>query len=256
MNNKIALYFRDEFRLARAAAFRDAESFEEVMFVLERMGSLLNNGIGTGIGSYKDVLQREAAKSSLAFDVPSEHREYHTPFEQLLDLVKDARNSALHEGSFARHLTAHTIELSLIIEDALMNKSILVSEFMVSDPICACPWQPLSFIRQKMLVNSFSYLPVYTNYRGEKGWWVISDYALAEYLRKVSSKNERKRHLATLLSETLENNTIELSKPHVCSPDCPISDIISQIGSLPILVISEKGKDLDLLGIVTAFDLL
>lgn len=256
MNSDIALYFRDEFRLARASAFRDAESFEEVIFVLERMGSFLNNGEGTGIGSYKDVLRQEAANSPLAFEIPADHREYHTPFEVLLDLVKDGRNSALHEGSFARHLTTHTIELSLIMEDALMDKSLLASEFMVNDPICAQTWQPLSIIRQKMLVNSFSYLPVYAEYRGETRWCVISDYSLAEYLRKVSSKGERKKHLAALLSETLEQNTIELSKPRICNPNCPISDIINDLSSLPILVTSERGNDSELLGIITAFDLL
>ena len=32
-----------------------------------------------------------------------------------------------------------------------------VSDFMVRNPVCASMWQPLSFIRQSMLVNSFSY---------------------------------------------------------------------------------------------------
>ena len=35
MDTSIALYFRDEFRQARAVAFREAESFEEVIFNLK-----------------------------------------------------------------------------------------------------------------------------------------------------------------------------------------------------------------------------
>jgi hypothetical protein len=256
MDTSIALYFRDEFRQARAVAFRDAESFEEVIFILERMGSYLNKGVGNGLGDYKDILKKEAAKSPLACDISSGNREYHTPFAELFDLVKNARNSALHEGSFARHLTTHTIELSLIMEDALMHKSILVSDFMVRDPVCAHPWQPFSFIRQKMLVNSFSYLPVYADYCGEKAWWLISDYALANYLREAPSNNKRKKHLATHLSTALKNNTIKLDKPYMCGPDNSIDDIMQHVGSSPILVRSDASDPSDLLGILTAFDLL
>ena len=127
---------------------------------------------------YEAILCEEANKSPLAYEIPSARRQYHTPFSDLLELVRDARNSALHEGSFARHLTIHVVELSLIIEDALMYNSVAVSDFMVRDPVCAYPWQPLSFIRQKMLLNSFSFLPVCVDYKDEKDWWVVSDLSL------------------------------------------------------------------------------
>ena len=44
-----------------------------------------------------------------------------TPFSRLYDLVQDARNDALHQGAFARHLTIHAIGLALILEDALRS---------------------------------------------------------------------------------------------------------------------------------------
>jgi hypothetical protein len=66
----------------------------------------------------------------------------------------------LHQGAFARRLTGHAIELSLVLEDALRRSldSPVVGDYMVRGPICAEPWQPISFIRQRMLANSFSFL--------------------------------------------------------------------------------------------------
>ena len=73
--------------------------------------------------------------------------------------LKDGRNDALHQGACARHLANHAVQLALVLEDALMPSEPKVSDFMVRDAICAAHWQPISFVRQQMLANSFSYLP-------------------------------------------------------------------------------------------------
>ena len=69
MDTEAALFFRDELRQARAVALRDAEAFEEIVFVLERMGSFLKGG-GIGLKDYEEVLCEEARKSPLACEIP------------------------------------------------------------------------------------------------------------------------------------------------------------------------------------------
>jgi len=75
------------------------------------------------------------------------------------------------------HLTTNAVELSIVLEEAIMNGYDRVGDFMVRNTVCAYLWQPLSFIRQTMLANSFSYLPVPTGDRGSQfgNWLQISD---------------------------------------------------------------------------------
>ena len=123
------------------------------------MGVYLTHKIGT-LWGYRSNVIKEASSSPLAEQIPSLLPEWHAPFASLYDLVREARNDALHVGAFARHLTRHAIELSLVLEDALMAEAVVARDFMVEGPICASAWQPLSSIRSTMLANSFSYLPV------------------------------------------------------------------------------------------------
>ena len=89
----------------------------------------------------------------------------------------------MHQGAFARHLTVHAIELAIVLEDALTQlKNPMVSNFMVRNPVCAEMWQPVGLIRQQMLVNSYSYLPVLR----ENHWYLISDADIAMYLLSLA----------------------------------------------------------------------
>jgi hypothetical protein len=156
---EIAVFFRDQFREARATALRDAEGFQEVLFVLERFGTSLTGGIQT-LKKYEGDIQKMALISPLAKDIPERHKSWHLPFSKLYELVRKARNDALHQGAFARHLTNSAIQLTLVLEDALMSDRNMAGDYMVREPVCASSWQPLSFIRQQMLAHSFTYLPV------------------------------------------------------------------------------------------------
>ena len=72
--------------------------------------------------------------------------------------MKDGRNDALHQGAFARHLTKHAIELAIVLEDVLSNDlDPVVTDFMLRNPVCGEPWQPIAFLRQQMLANSYSF---------------------------------------------------------------------------------------------------
>ena len=129
----------------------------------------------------------------------------------------------------------------------------LVRDFMITNPICAELWQPLSFIRQNMLVNAFSYLPVKVSQNGDHCWKVVSDRALAAYIRDSLPQEQRVR-LAQTLSNAVENGHLELEVVDVKDGQTPLSEVIKRVSHLPILV--SNGSTSNLTGILTAHDLL
>lgn len=174
-----SLNFADQLRSAREAAIRDGEAFEVVVYTIERLGSFLKGSIAD-LGTYEQELSALVGSQN--------EPESFTPFPLLFDLVREARNDALHQGAFARHLTIHAIELALRLEDALRQQlPAIVENYMVRNPTCAELWQPVSLIRQQMLANAFSFMPVETG-RGQ--WSLLSDADLAKYL--TENRSERK----------------------------------------------------------------
>lgn len=251
IGREVAIHFRDQLREARAVALRDAEAFEEIAFVLERLGAYLSKEQGS-LGRYSTWITNQAASSPMATEVPTELPHFHQHFDIKYDIVRDARNSALHEGALARHLTANAIELSLVLEEAIMSERHQVSDFMVRTPVCAFMWQPLSFIRQTMLVNSFSYLPVPIQSDGQTDWKLISDFRLSHYLRK-NGKIE-KGGLIQRLQDAVKLGQIELHTVRTCDPCDKIETLLQTSDGLPTLVLSPDNNEL--LGILTPFDLL
>ncbi len=251
LDQEVALHFRDQLRAARAAALRDAEAFQEIVFVLERLGAYLSNERGS-LWSYGPRIKDQVAHCPMAEEVPRELPEFHQQFDVKYDIIRVARNAALHEGARARHLTINAIELSLVLEEAIMSELQQVSDFMVRSPVCAFMWQPLSFIRQTMLVNSFSYLPVPIENDGNTDWRLISDFRLGQYLRR--NGKDLKDRLIQRLGETVKSQDIELHSVNTCHPQEKIEAVLQTSEGLPTLVLSLDKKEL--LGIVTPFDLL
>jgi len=252
MKDHHRIYFRDELRDARAAALLDAEEFDSILFVIERLGSYLTGQIGT-LADYKNAII-SLAKGSALSQLPTSLHGWNPPFNRLFGQLAEARNDALHQGAYARHLTTHAIQVSLILEDALMDGRDKVGDFMVKNVVTASLWQPLSFIRQQMLLNSFSFLPV-LNDAGEPTGELIADCSLACYL--VGSRKER---LAQKLGEVAESGGIKLLATAKCQSNDKVRQILSDVTMnderLPILVIDEQGGRKHLIGLVTAFDLL
>jgi predicted RNase H-like HicB family nuclease len=248
-----AVYFRNQFREARTKAFQDAEAFSEILFAIERLGSYLIGEIGT-LDHYRSCIQKLADDSPLAKEIPEKHSYSHIEFHRLYEVVMQARNDALHQGAYARHLTSRSIELSLVLEDALMSNGKLVCDYMVINPICADLWQPLSFIRQQMLANSFSFLPVRDS---DECWKFISGDALAKYLQV--KKEVRSTRMMQTLEEVLKepDAALALLPVETIEANKSIDEAISKIKNYcPVLVTSDgtdKGK---LIGILTSFDLL
>jgi len=127
MTREPAIAFANQLRSARLAALGDAEAFDGIIHVVERIGSYLSKerlgdlGKVGSLYNYGKELLDLASNSGVAIETPEQFSVLLTPFGRLYDLVTVARNDALHQGAFARHLTGHVIELAIILEDALSN---------------------------------------------------------------------------------------------------------------------------------------
>ena len=252
--------FRLQLQHAREEALKDAEAFEGIIHIIERLGLFLSRKV-QDLGKYKDAMSEVVKHSALATDIPVKWRNVHTPFSLLYELVRNGRNDALHIGAFARHLTTHAIELALILEDALrmIDHTNYVSDYMISEPVCAELWHPVSFVRQRMLTNSFSYLPVSN---AESKWCLVSDLEVAKYLQGYPESDskpndeqrsaERKRRLAKPLNEATE---IKLCPARCVTREMPIVQALEKFNGVPLLVVSDT-KEPKLEGMLTAFDLL
>ena len=260
IDRKPAIFLANQLRLARLAALADAEAFDGIIHVVERIGSYLSKEElgdkgkhGTlGNSTFKMGLTIFAAKSALA--LPSKDcRDLLTPFTDLYELVRQARNDALHQGAFARNLTRHAIELAIILEDALSTQfNPTVADFMVQDPTCGELWQPVAFIRQQMLANSYSYLPVLG---AGKEWLLVSDASLARFLGPDRDGNDRRLRLATTLEDAAKASSHILEPAIVLPADATIDEALEVLKTANVMLVKHSDRE-RLLGILTAFDLL
>lgn len=246
------LYFRDDLRAARAVALSDAEKFEPLIHAFENLGSLLAKPRANLQEKFEAIGVMVDQASALGVTIPNAFPECHMTLAEMADSVRHARNDAVHTGAFARRLTTHAIELAIVVEEALTITMNEVRQFMVRNPVCAEDWQPLSFVRQSMLANSFSYLPVFivsgSSNAGE--WMLVSDYRLAEYMRAPSSATRNQR-MQMILVEARQGG-LKLEKPHICSPKSEVALALKECKGLPVLII----EDTHLVGLLTPFDLL
>ena len=270
MDREVALYFRNEFREARTVALKDAEGYQQILFVLERLGAYLLGGgcyedhehkRTNGLDAYKNCILALVKKYHPFQGKPPD--DYHTASESLYEMVRLGRNDALHQGAVARNLTSHSVQLSLMLEDALMSasKSEQIKDYMIRRPVCAEAWQPVSFVRQMMLENSFSYIPVYMKKKkcAEEGsWHIIADYHIVAYLQFSGC---HKKLLAQSIEEAIGSNRMAGEEAFPACPDEKIRDVLEryvseQYQGKPILVVKKRDNCDELLGIATAFDLM
>ena len=249
MDRDAVVTFCAQLRDARENALRDSEAFDGIIHVVERLGSFLRGEI-IHLGGYKGKIEQNASYSALSENIPNQWRGSHVPFSLLYDLVTDARNDALHQGAFARRLTGHAIELSLVLEDAL-KRSLdrpTVGDYMVRNPVCAEMWQPISFVRQQMLASSFSFLPVK---RGAE-WCLVSDLEIANYLGADASERRQK------LAHGLNALEAELQPAKLCAVETSLEEALRMLdgSQRPLLVYRKNGEQQSLIGIITPFDLL
>jgi hypothetical protein len=256
LDSSASKQFREQLREAREYALKDAEAFDGIIHVIERLGSFLLGEVAS-LGPYHKKLKPLAAHSALSGEIPNLWRDFHTPFSQLYWMLTTARNDAMHMGASARHITTHAIELALILEDALnMNEELnakdkpkCISDYMVRDITLAHLWEPVSFVRQKMLANSFSFLPLQNK---DNEWCIISDLEIAQFLQghRKDGRNER---LAEKLEKVKNGTPFEPACCHMGNE--AIESILKVFNGKPVLVFTDNFKSSPI-GILTAFDLL
>jgi CBS domain-containing protein len=253
--------FADQFRSARLTALADSESFDQIIHAIERLGSYLSKeefgdkGLHGDLGKYRGRIVTLVKSRGLAVESRPQFNHLLTPFETLYDLVKEARNDALHQGAFARHLTKHAIELAIILEDVLSNEmEPAVVDFMVRNPVCCEPWQPVAFLRQQMLANSYSFLPVMG---AGDDWGVVSDAAIASFLGPDRKGSERRKRLAMTLDEAagLGERPIELKPAAFVDETTSLEQALGLLKSASILLVKSPAGT-GVIGILTAFDVL
>ena len=265
LTSEEALYFRNEFREARYDALKYAEGYQRILFAVERLGAYLTGKHDGTLYTYEDDLATFIkCHHPLQGKMPDICKDYHTEYKNLLELVRHERNEALHKGALVNVLTSHLIELSIMLEDSIMTtkkstKTIMANEiqnYMTRNPVRAYSWQPISFIRQQMLENSFSYIPVHMKKSGEdkEDWYIISDYGITTYLRSATEKSCRRKLLSQSL-ECADKGESDLLEPAcVVRPTTTVGDALDCAKGRPILVQSPNCPEL--LGIATPFDLM
>ena len=130
-----------------------------------------------------------------------------------------------------------------------MENGNMVSDYMVRGVACALLWQPVSFARQQMLANSFSYLPLLTQRDGQSTWHLLPDSSIAKYLQR-----DRNKHLAKSIEEAIKDG-LQVEPAQCCFVDATVAHTPAVFNGKPLLIVDKKEPDL-LIGIVTAFDLL
>ena len=239
--------FLTRLRAARASVLRDSESFGDASIVLEQIGQVITGKIGNGLKDY------EPAIIDLAKNVEGVREE---SVSRLFNVVREARNRAIHDGAYARHLTSRLTDLLLILEEAIMTNMECVEDLMVRNPVSVELWQPVSEVRRMMLANSFTCIPVYQVTEGKGRWMLIRDSALMHWVRAEPSKKKQKERLAMSVGKAITLHGLSVKGAICCKPDTKLDEILPRMNDQPTLVI-QKIEDQDrLLGILTAFDLL
>lgn len=239
--------FLAQLRNARALVLRDAESFHEASTVLEHIGQVLAKQVRNGLGGYQSEILSLASESERC------DRE---EAARLFKTVREARNMAVHEGAWARHLSSRLVDLFLILEEAIMTKMDRVEDLMVRDPVITETWCLVAHARKTMLANSFSFLPIFIG--GESGghWKLLTDVVVMRFLRSAESKADSQRRLSAPIGDAIAKGELEATGAVCCPPHTLLSELLLKINHLPVLVTQEFDGKPRLLGIIAPFDLL
>jgi CBS domain-containing protein len=239
--------FLARLRTARGLVLRDSESFSEASTVLEHIGQVVGGKLGIGLKDHEAVLIGLVKEADAANEEPT---------RRLFKVVREARNKAVHDGSYARHLNSRLVDLLLMLEETIMTNMDRVEDLMVRNPVSAESWHPVSQVRRLMLGNSFTWIPIFHAKESHGRWMLIRDAALMRWIRKETVKKKQRERLAIPIGEAISKHGLELKGAICCPPDTPIAEILQRMNDDPTLVTDKILGEERLLGIITAFDLL
>ena len=232
----------------------EGAGYEVIVQAVERLGAYLWNpgivGQFGNLGRYEKILKDLVKDSVTAED-----------FDRVYERVRNGRNEGVHQGAEARPLIQNAVELAIMLEHALRGTSKMskAREVMASPVVRTYTWEPVAQARQKMLAESYSALPLWQEKcEGcEGGWFVITADAIVKWLQDAPSSTCRKEREKMQLAEAIGKKSIgkklEATKACKTGPEEIIKLPRDGWSGGVLLVTSEQH---DLIGIVTAFDLL
>jgi hypothetical protein len=254
-NSKECFYYRDRIRQARYAALADAEGFSQICFALESLGLRLF-GKEAALGEYRPCIAKLAENSAVLTDLPKKFPSQFKSFAALFEIVRTARNDAMHLGAYARHATVAGVELCIGLEESLMaNVDRTVGNLMVASPVVVEQWQPIAHARQLMLMHSFSCLPV----RMSDSWWLLSELDMARFLAVVPKT--KKERLGCAIKDAMKDGLklLRVKDEELLKVSMSIRDVLQrpsiQNGPTLWLVGDEKYPE-HLAGVLTPFELM
>ncbi|WP_144011995.1 CBS domain-containing protein [Deinococcus sp. LM3] len=231
-----ASYFLRVLRDARYAALADAENFRSVCFALEELGMRLRGENLRSLRKYKTILQDI---------VPTKLK---NEYSEIFDLVVSARNEAAHRGIFARNLASKSIRLSIIVEAGLQSMTTKVKHIMSQNVIFAEKFYSLAKVREIMLENSFSYVPISL----EDKYYLIPDFLIAQLWHDKKSTDKLKYN--TKIDDILDKK--DLLKPIELLSNAKKSAALNPLLQAPALVFNGTHAERVVVGILSPFDLL
>ena len=234
-------------RDARAKALANAEGWQDLIYVFERLAKFATHNQKTTVGCpVAKSFFIEIMKRGCSHGPPRAQQQ-----RLLLQQVIEGRNSEFHGGAAARRFARHCVEFSFLLEDGLKNFMKKTLESIMSSPIISVePWQMLADVRRLMLENSFTWVPV----KEAKGWRVISDHALVVFL----SSNQDAIFSKTIDAALTDPGALTAPPLNIFNQEMETDhgDLQGALSRGPVLVSAEDKYPHRVVGIVTAFDLL
>ena len=245
--------YRNEIRKARHAVTEEGAGYEVIVQAVERLGAYLWNpcsekGKFGDLGRYKKKL-KNLVKDTVVM----------TDFCRIYERVRNGRNAGVHQGAEARPLIQNAVELAIMLEHGLREASKMskAREVMASPVVRAYTWEPVAQTRQKMLAGSYSALPLWRQKSEgcEGGWSVITADVIVKWLQQAPCNTCRKEREKMQLADAMAmEKRLEALKACETRPEEEI--VLPAGGWTGGVLLVTHGDQHDLIGVVTAFDLL
>lgn len=180
-------------------------------------------------------------------------------WDDLYIAVVKGRNDLAHTGTEAalvgtRVATLVTVLLAALAEVAKEKDVGEVKDIMVSNPVFAHGWQTLADLRRTMLVNDFSVLPLSEDEAKRGRWRCVRAEELAGFL--ANNSKALGRNLTDVLDEKCSARMC-VYEARIVQENTERGDLLRQgARELPVVVGRKNGERCEIVGIVTAFDLL
>ena len=180
-------------------------------------------------------------------------------WEDLYSAAVKGRNDLAHTGTAGalvgtRVATMATVLLAALAEVAKEKGVGKVKDIMVSNPVFAHCWQTLADLRRTMLVNDFSVLPLNNDDAKDRKWRCVRAEELADFLAQGGNRD------GCTLADALSGESCTRMRVYCARIVCEDEEQGKLLGrdalNLPVVVGRTVEGRCEIVGIVTAFDLL